>query len=107
MKISTLIFIKHKQNRSFFSVKLGMSHYRFKNVLKDGKSYYITCPSFAALKPNTFRLIPQDQKLTFVQETVDKECTQFSGPKFGFSIVDFQSVLSLVHPQNLSVGIFI
>ncbi|CAH1453013.1 unnamed protein product [Lactuca virosa] len=79
--------------------------YRFKNVLKDGKSYYITSPSFAALKANTFRLIPQDQKLTFVQETVVKECTQFSGPKFGFSFVDFQSVLSMVHPQNLSLDV--
>ncbi|CAH1445990.1 unnamed protein product [Lactuca virosa] len=79
--------------------------YRFKNVLKDGKSYYITSPSFAALKANTFRLIPQDQKLTFVQETVVKECTQFSGPKFGFSFVDFQYVLSMVHPQNLSLDV--
>ncbi|CAI9291074.1 unnamed protein product [Lactuca saligna] len=79
--------------------------YRFKKFLKDGKSYYITSPSFASLKPNTFRLIPQDQKLTFVQETVVKECTQFSGPKFGFSFVDFQSVLSMVHPQNLSLDV--
>nr|KAJ0220304.1 hypothetical protein LSAT_V11C200062400 [Lactuca sativa] len=38
--------------------------YRFKKKLKDRKSYYITSPSFAALEPNTFRLIPQDQKLT-------------------------------------------
>ncbi|CAI9303699.1 unnamed protein product [Lactuca saligna] len=79
--------------------------YRFKKILKDGKSYYITSPSFASLKPNTFMLIPQDQKLTFVQETVVKECTQFSGPKFGFSFVDFQSVLSMVHPQNLSLDV--
>ncbi|CAH1413392.1 unnamed protein product [Lactuca virosa] len=80
--------------------------YRFKNVLKDGKSYYITCPSFAALKHDTFRLTPQDQKLAFVQETVVKECTEFSGPRFGFSFVDFQSVLSMVHPQNLSLMVW-
>nr|KAJ0204071.1 hypothetical protein LSAT_V11C500265800 [Lactuca sativa] len=47
-------------------------------------AYYITCPSFAALKPNSF-----------------------SGPKFGFSFVDFQYVLSLVHPQNLSIDVIV
>ncbi|XP_023745250.1 ATP-dependent DNA helicase PIF1 [Lactuca sativa] len=56
--------------------------YRFKKKLKDRKSYYITSPSFAALEPNTF-----------------------SGPKFGFSFVDFQYVLSMVHPQNLSLDV--
>ncbi|CAI9303152.1 unnamed protein product [Lactuca saligna] len=35
--------------------------YRFKKILKDGKSYYITSPSFASLKPNTFRLQRDDR----------------------------------------------
>nr|KAJ0213656.1 hypothetical protein LSAT_V11C400223910 [Lactuca sativa] len=94
--------INHWKEMSFYNKNEIWS---IELILVDEQSYYITSPSFAALKPNTFRLTPQDQKLTFVQETVVKECTQFSGPKFGFSFVDFQSVLSMVHPQNLSLDV--
>ncbi|XP_023748618.1 uncharacterized protein LOC111896884 [Lactuca sativa] len=51
------------------------------------------------------KFLYQLKKIKRWEETVVKECTQFSGPKFGFSFVDFQSVLSMVHPQNLSLDV--
>ncbi|CAH1448404.1 unnamed protein product [Lactuca virosa] len=79
--------------------------YRFKNLLKDGSSFYITRPSVASQKPGSFKLTPQDQKLTFVQDTVVTECAEFSGSKFGFSFVEYQSILSFLHPQDTSVDV--
>ncbi|CAI9276530.1 unnamed protein product [Lactuca saligna] len=79
--------------------------YRFKNIFKDGSAFYITSPSFASQKPDSFKITPQDQKLTFVQQTVVKECAEFSGSIFGFSFVDYQTVLSLQHPEDLSIDV--
>ncbi|KAL7595132.1 hypothetical protein Lser_V15G30629 [Lactuca serriola] len=62
--------------------------YRFKNVLKDGMSFYIKGPNFATLKSGSFKLTPHYQKLTLVQQTVVTECNDFSGSEFGFSFVD-------------------
>ncbi|CAI9295659.1 unnamed protein product [Lactuca saligna] len=81
------------------------SIYRFKNVLKDGMSFYINDPNFAALKSGSFKLTPHDQKLTLVQQTVVTECSDFSGSEFGFSFVDYQTVLSFSHPLDTSVDI--
>ncbi|CAH1415067.1 unnamed protein product [Lactuca virosa] len=58
--------------------------YRFKNVVNDGMTFYIKGPNFAALKT---------------------ECNDFSGSLFGFSFVDYQTVLSLTHPQDTSVDV--
>ncbi|CAH1414731.1 unnamed protein product [Lactuca virosa] len=72
---------------------------------KDGSSFYITRPSVASQKPGSFKLTPQDQKLTFVQDTVVTECAEFSGSKFGFSFVEYQSILSFLRPQDTSVDV--
>ncbi|CAI9297546.1 unnamed protein product [Lactuca saligna] len=79
--------------------------YRFKNILKDGSTFYITSPSFASQKSGCFKITPQDQKLTFVQNTVLKECAEFSGSTFGFSFVDYQTVMSLLHPEDIYVDV--
>ncbi|CAH1419076.1 unnamed protein product [Lactuca virosa] len=79
--------------------------YRFKNVVKDGMTFYIKGPNFAALKTGSFKLTPHDQKFTFVQQTVVTECNNFSRSLFGFSFVDYQAVLSLTHPQDTSVDV--
>ncbi|CAH1418481.1 unnamed protein product [Lactuca virosa] len=68
-------------------------------------TFYIKGSNFAALKTGSFKLTPQDQKLTFVQETVVTECNDFSGYEFGFSFVDYQNILSLAHPQDTSVDV--
>ncbi|CAI9296053.1 unnamed protein product [Lactuca saligna] len=68
-------------------------------------AFYIKGPDFAALKIDTFRLTPQDQKLTFVQQTVVTECIDFSGHEFGFSFVDYENILSFAHPQDKSVDV--
>nr|KAJ0218781.1 hypothetical protein LSAT_V11C300113930 [Lactuca sativa] len=79
--------------------------YRFINLLKDGSAFYITNPSVASQKPGIFKLTPQDQKLTFVQDTVVTECAEFSGTKFGFSFVEYESILSFLHPEDTSVDV--
>ncbi|CAI9302591.1 unnamed protein product [Lactuca saligna] len=68
-------------------------------------AFYIKGPDFAALKIDTFRLTPQDQKLTFGQQTVVTECIDFSGHKFGFSFFDYENILSFGHPQDKSVDV--
>ncbi|CAH1414056.1 unnamed protein product [Lactuca virosa] len=70
--------------------------YRLKNVVKDGLTFYIRGPNFAALKTGSFKLTPHDQKFTFVQQTVVTECNDFSGSVFGFS---------LNHPHDTSVDV--
>lgn len=67
-------------------------------------AFYIKGPDFAALKIDAFRLTLQDQKLTFVQQTVVTEFIDFSGHEFGFSFVDYENILSFAHPQDKSVG---
>nr|KAJ0191988.1 hypothetical protein LSAT_V11C800408920 [Lactuca sativa] len=79
--------------------------YRFKNALNDGMTFYIKSPNFAALKTGSFKLTPEDQKLTFVQETVVTECNDFSRYEFGFSFVDYQNILSLAPPQDTSIDV--
>ncbi|CAH1423129.1 unnamed protein product [Lactuca virosa] len=79
--------------------------YRFKNIVKEGMPFYIKGPDFAALKIDTFKLTPQDQKLTFVPQTVVIKCNDFSGHEFGFSFVDYQNILSFAHPQDKSVDV--
>ncbi|CAH1418623.1 unnamed protein product [Lactuca virosa] len=78
--------------------------YRFKNILKDGLTFYINCPSFASQRMGGFTLTRQDHKLSFVHETVVTECHDFSGPTFDFEFVDYQSIISLVHPKNIAIG---
>ncbi|CAI9302298.1 unnamed protein product [Lactuca saligna] len=57
--------------------------YRFKNILKDGSTFYITSPSFASQKSGCFKITPQDQKLTFVQNTVLKcDCRELGEKSF-------------------------
>ncbi|CAI9279988.1 unnamed protein product [Lactuca saligna] len=68
-------------------------------------AFYIKGPNFATLETGSSKLTPQDQKLTFVQETVVTECNDFSGSEFGFSFVDYQNVLSFAHPQDTSVDV--
>nr|KAJ0205311.1 hypothetical protein LSAT_V11C500252890 [Lactuca sativa] len=63
--------------------------YRFKYILKEGMAFYIKGPDFAALKIDAFRLTPQDQKLTFVQQTVVTECIDFC--LFGLLLFFFNS----------------
>ncbi|KAL7606715.1 hypothetical protein Lser_V15G18924 [Lactuca serriola] len=79
--------------------------YRFKNILKDGLAFYIKCPSFASQRMNGFTLTRQDHKLTFLHNTVVTESHDFSGPTFGFEFVDYQSVISLAHPQNMAIDV--
>ncbi|CAI9269832.1 unnamed protein product [Lactuca saligna] len=79
--------------------------HRFKNVVNDGMTFYIRGPNFAALKTGSFKLTLHDQKSTSVQQTVITECNDFSGSVFGFSFVDFQTVLSLTHPQDTYVHV--
>ncbi|XP_023735721.1 uncharacterized protein LOC111883632 [Lactuca sativa] len=79
--------------------------YRFINMLKDGSAFYITNPSVASQKPSIFKLTPQDQKLTFVQDTVVTKCAEFSGTKFEFSFIEYESILSFLHPQDTSVDV--
>ncbi|CAI9288259.1 unnamed protein product [Lactuca saligna] len=79
--------------------------YRFKNILKDGLTFYIKCPSFASQRMGGFTLTRQDHKLSFVHETVVTECHDFSGPTFGFEFVDYQSIISLVHPENIAIDV--
>nr|KAJ0194073.1 hypothetical protein LSAT_V11C800408370 [Lactuca sativa] len=68
-------------------------------------AFYIKGPDFAALKIDAFRLTLQDQKLTFVQQTVVTEFIDFSGHEFGFSFVDYENILSFAHPQDKSVDV--
>nr|KAJ0193496.1 hypothetical protein LSAT_V11C800439910 [Lactuca sativa] len=79
--------------------------YRFKNILKDGLAFYIKCPSFASQRMNGFTLTRQDHKLTFLHNTVVMESHDFSRPTFGFEFVDYQSVISLAHPQNMAIDV--
>ncbi|CAH1423807.1 unnamed protein product [Lactuca virosa] len=79
--------------------------YRFKNILKDGLTFYIKCPSFASQRMGGFTLTRQDHKLIFVHEIVVTECYDFSGPTFGFEFVDYQSIISLVHPENIAIDV--
>ncbi|CAI9301811.1 unnamed protein product [Lactuca saligna] len=79
--------------------------YRFKNILKDGLTFYIKCPSFASQRMGGFTLTRQDHKLSFVHDTVVTECHDFSGPTFGFEFVDYQSIISLVHPENIAIDV--
>nr|KAJ0213539.1 hypothetical protein LSAT_V11C400193430 [Lactuca sativa] len=51
---------------------------------KDVSAFYITSPSVASQKP---------------------ECAEFSGTKFGFSFVEYESILSFLHPQDTSVDV--
>ncbi|CAH1436371.1 unnamed protein product [Lactuca virosa] len=52
-----------------------------------------------------FTLTRQDHKLTFLHNTVVTECHDFSGPTFGFDFVDYQSLISLVHPENTAIDV--
>ncbi|KAL7612436.1 hypothetical protein Lser_V15G06946 [Lactuca serriola] len=79
--------------------------YRFKNILKDGLAFYIQCPSFASQRMGGFTLTRQHHKLTFVHNTVLTECHDFSGPAFGFEFVDYQSIISLTHPENTAIDV--
>nr|KAJ0192480.1 hypothetical protein LSAT_V11C800392460 [Lactuca sativa] len=79
--------------------------YRFKNLVKDGMSFYIRGPNSATLKTGSFKLTPRDEKLMLIQETVVTECNDFSGSQFGFSFVDYQTVLSLAHPLDMFVDV--
>nr|KAJ0219029.1 hypothetical protein LSAT_V11C300115610 [Lactuca sativa] len=65
--------------------------YRFKNILKDGLTFYIKYPSFASQRMGGFTLIRQDHKLTFLHNTIITECHDFYGPTFGFEFVDYLS----------------
>nr|KAJ0227687.1 hypothetical protein LSAT_V11C100042710 [Lactuca sativa] len=95
-----LLFYRVARSKLLFGKKIL---YRFKNILKDGSAFYITNPSFASQKPGSFKITPQDQKLTFVHNIVLKECVEFSGSRFGFSFVDYQTVLSLLHLEDTSI----
>ncbi|CAI9298390.1 unnamed protein product [Lactuca saligna] len=52
-----------------------------------------------------FRLTQQEHKLSFLHDTVVTECHDFSGTTFGFEFVDYQSIISLVHPQNTTIDV--
>ncbi|CAI9265847.1 unnamed protein product [Lactuca saligna] len=52
-----------------------------------------------------FTLTRQHHKLTFVHNTVLTECHDFSGPAFGFEFVDYQSIISLTHPENTAIDV--
>ncbi|CAH1436243.1 unnamed protein product [Lactuca virosa] len=52
-----------------------------------------------------FRLTRQEHELTFLYNTVVTECHDFSGHTFGFEFVDYQSIISLVHPENTSIDV--
>nr|KAJ0190204.1 hypothetical protein LSAT_V11C800413510 [Lactuca sativa] len=77
--------------------------YRFKNIAWHFTSKVQSL--HAALKIDTFKLTPQDQKLTFIPQTVVTECNDFSGHEFGFSFVDYQNILSFAHPQDKSIDV--
>ncbi|CAI9287674.1 unnamed protein product [Lactuca saligna] len=79
--------------------------YRLKNILKDGLAFYIQYPSFASQRMGGFTLTRQHHKLTFVHNTVLTECHDFSGPAFGFEFVDYQSIISLTHPENTTIDV--
>ncbi|CAI9295660.1 unnamed protein product [Lactuca saligna] len=51
------------------------------------------------------RLTRLHHQLTFICNTVVTECDDFSGPTFGFEFVDYQTLISLLHPQNIAIDI--
>lgn len=67
-------------------------------------AFYIKCPSFASEKKGAFRLTQQEHKLSFLNDIVVTECHDFSGTTFGFEFVDYQSIISLAHPENTAIG---
>ncbi|CAH1448405.1 unnamed protein product [Lactuca virosa] len=79
--------------------------YRFIDILKDGHAFYIKCPIFASERMGGLRLTRHHYKLTFVHNTVVTECHDFYGPTFCFEFVDYQSLISLVHPPNISIDV--
>nr|KAJ0193820.1 hypothetical protein LSAT_V11C800411200 [Lactuca sativa] len=79
--------------------------HRFKNILKDGMTFYIKHPSFASQKMGGFRLTHQEHKLSFLHDTVVTECHDFSEHTFGFDFVDYQSIISLVHLENTTIDV--
>nr|KAJ0205376.1 hypothetical protein LSAT_V11C500255000 [Lactuca sativa] len=105
MKFSVELILLDEQGSKIQATVWKKFLYRFKNILKDGSTFYITSPSFASQKSGCFKITPQDQKLTFVQNTVLKECAEFSRSTFGFSFVDYQTVLSLLHPEDIFVDV--
>ncbi|CAH1413268.1 unnamed protein product [Lactuca virosa] len=52
-----------------------------------------------------FRLTQQEHKLSFLHDTVVTECHDFSGTTFGFEFVDYQSIISLAHPENTAIDV--
>nr|KAJ0204427.1 hypothetical protein LSAT_V11C500276410 [Lactuca sativa] len=103
--ISIELILIDEQDTKIQTNVLRKNIYRFKNILKDGLTFYIKCPSFASQRMNGFTLTRQDHKLTFLHNTVVTESHDFSGPTFGFEFVDYQSVISLAHPQNMAIDV--
>ncbi|XP_023770039.1 uncharacterized protein LOC111918633 [Lactuca sativa] len=77
----------------------------FKDIVKDGHAFYIKYPIFASQRIGGLRLTRLHHKLIFVHNTVLTECHDFSGPTFGFEFVDYQTLISLVHLQNIAIDV--
>ncbi|KAL4581899.1 hypothetical protein LXL04_006433 [Taraxacum kok-saghyz] len=76
---------------------------KFLNELKEGGSYFIVSPTMGK-QHSSFLLRNEKNKLNFIGSIILLKSHNFSGSTYGFSFVDYETILSNNFPHNCSIG---
>ncbi|XP_022040807.1 uncharacterized protein LOC110943363 [Helianthus annuus] len=72
---------------------------KFERHLNVDECLIIKRPSLAA-NTASFKIVPNNQKLSFYYQTFVEKCSKWDGPQFVFDFVDFKDVVSQRYKEN-------
>ncbi|KAF5817000.1 putative nucleic acid-binding protein [Helianthus annuus] len=79
---------------------------KFERHLNVDECLIMKRPSLAA-NTASFKIIPNNQKLSLYYHTFVEKCSKWDGPQFIFDFVDFKDVLSQRNKEGTTIGIII